>query len=234
MIKIAICDDETVMCEKLKLTVSSILEKWNEECRIVCFTSAAGLLWGSLDYDLLFLDIRMPGIDGMKAAEGLRERGFSGELIFVTAFSEYMPEAFEVEAADYLEKPVDRERLERTLKRVLRRLCRGREESLCIRTASWCRTIPFGEIYYCEVINRKIFVHTKQGVVDYYGKMKEVEAQAFPWLVRCHRSYLVNPRFLREYVGGEIRMENGERVPVSKNYRQAFLERMLAWMEGEV
>ncbi len=233
MIRIAICDDETVMCEKLKMTVSSILEKWKENYQIVCHPSAAGLLWGPLDCDLLFLDIRMPGIDGMRAAGGLREQGFSGELIFVTAFSEYMPDAFEVEAADYLEKPVDRERLERTLKRVLQRLRRDREESFCIRTANWCRTIPFGEIYYCEVINRKIFVHTKQGVIDYYGRMKEAEAQAFPRLVRCHRSYLVNPHFLREYTGGEIRMENGERIPVSKNYRQAFLERMLAWMEGE-
>ena len=144
-----------------------------------------------------------------------------------------MPDAFEVEAADYLGKPADRERLERTLKRVLKKLRTDKEESFCIRTANWCRTIPFGEIYYCEVMNRKMFVHTKQGVVDYYGKMREAEAQAFPYLIRCHRSYLVNPRFLREYVGGEIRMENGERIPVSKNYRQAFMERMLAWMEGE-
>ncbi|MCI8275256.1 MAG: response regulator transcription factor [Lachnospiraceae bacterium] len=233
MIKIAICDDETVMCEKLKMTVSSILEKWKEEYRIVCHSSAADVLWGPLDFDLLFLDIKMPGIDGMKAAGGLRERGFFGELIFVTAFPEYMPDAFEVEAADYLGKPADRERLERTLKRVLKKLRTDKEESFCIRTANWCRTIPFGEIYYCEVMNRKMFVHTKQGVVDYYGKMREAEAQAFPYLIRCHRSYLVNPRFLREYVGGEIRMENGERIPVSKNYRQAFMERMLAWMEGE-
>ncbi len=233
MIKIAICDDETVMCEKLKMTVSSILEKWKEEYRIVCHSSAADVLWGPLDFDLLFLDIKMPGIDGMKAAGGLRERGFFGELIFVTAFPEYMPDAFEVEAADYLGKPADRERLERTLKRVLKKLRTDKEESFCIRTANWCRTIPFGEIYYCEVMNRKMFVHTKQGVVDYYGKMREAEAQAFPYLIRGHRSYLVNPRFLREYVGGEIRMENGERIPVSKNYRQAFMERMLAWMEGE-
>ena len=199
MIKIAICDDETVMCEKLKMTVSSILEKWKEEYRIVCHSSAADVLWGPLDFDLLFLDIKMPGIDGMKAAGGLRERGFFGELIFVTAFPEYMPDAFEVEAADYLGKPADRERLERTLKRVLKKLRTDKEESFCIRTANWCRTIPCGEIYYCEVMNRKMFVHTKQGVVDYYGKMREAEAQAFPYLIRCHRSYLVNPRFLREY-----------------------------------
>ena len=96
MIKIAICDDETVMCEKLKMAVSSILKKQEEEYRINRYFDAVSLLCSSLDYDLLFLDIRMPGMNGMKAAGRLRELGFAGELIFTTAFSEYMPDAFEV------------------------------------------------------------------------------------------------------------------------------------------
>ncbi|MCI8465337.1 MAG: response regulator transcription factor [Lachnospiraceae bacterium] len=233
MIRIAICDDEAVMCEKLNRTVSSILESWKEKYSVVCHTGAVGLLYGPMDYDLLFLDIRMPGPDGMRTAERLRERGFKGEFIFVTAFSEYMSEAFEVEAADYLCKPVDKERLERALRRVLKRLRASREESFCIRTANWYRMIPFGEIYYCEVINRKVFVHTKSGVIDYYGKLREAEQQAFPHLLRCHRSYLVNPACLREYNGGELLLENGEQIPVSKNCRQAFMEQMLLYMDRE-
>lgn len=233
MIKIAICDDEPVMCRKLKKETVMILERQKEEFRITCYTDVTGLLYGPMDYDLLFLDIQMPGLNGMGAAGKLRERGFEGDLIFVTAFPEHMPEAFEVEAADYLGKPVDKERLERTLKRVLRRFHEARERKFCIRTANWCRSIPFGEIYYCEVMNRKIFVHTKTEVVDYYGRIKEAEKQAFPHLIRCHRSYLVNPDWLREYACGEILMENGERIPVSKNYHQAFMERMLHYMDGE-
>lgn len=234
MIKIKICDDEAVMCEKLKKTVSSLLESWGEEYCIGCFCSGVSeLLYGPLDYDLLFLDIQMPGMDGMKAAARLRERGFSGEIVFVTAFSEYMPEAFEVEAADYICKPVDKERLKRTLKRVLGRLRTVKEESFCIRTGNGCKRIPFCEIYYCEVINRKLFLHTKSGVIDYYGRMKEAEREAFPHLIRCHRSYLVNPRFLREYGGGEVLLEDGARIPVSKNYHQVFMERMLSYMDRE-
>ncbi len=233
MIKIAICEDEAVMCEKLKMAVFSILEKQGEECRIACYADAAGFLCGPADQELLFLDIQLPGLNGMKTAERLRERGYKGEIVFVTAFPEYMADAFEVEAADYLKKPVERKRLERTLKRVLKRIRAAGEESFYIRSANWCRAIPFGEIYYCEVINRKIFVHTKTGVVDYYGRMKEAEAKAFPRLLRCHRSYLVNPDFLREYGGSEILLENGARIPVSKNYRQAFMERMLVWMDRE-
>ena len=70
-------------------------------------------------------------------------------------------------------------------------------------------------------------------MIDYYGRMRDAEVQTFPHLIRCHRSYLVNPRFLREYAGGEILLENGEQIPVSKNHHKAFLERMLAWMEEE-
>ncbi|MCI8505251.1 MAG: response regulator transcription factor [Lachnospiraceae bacterium] len=233
MIKIAICDDETVLCEKLKQTVSSILKNWNREFEIVCCKNAVGFLCGPLDYDLLFLDIKLPGINGMKAAQGLRKQGYGGELIFVTAFSEYMPEAFEVEAADYLKKPVDQERLERTLRRVLGRISGAREESFWIRTANWYKRILFDEIYYCEVINRKIFVHTKDGVIDYYGKLREAERQASPHLVRCHRSYLVNLTHLKEYAGGEILLGNGERIPVSKNYHQTFLQQMLRYLDRE-
>ena len=227
MIKIAICDDETVMCEKLKLTVSSILEKWNEECRIVCFTSAAGLLWGSLDYDLLFLDIRMPGIDGMKAAEGLRERGFSGELIFVTAFSEYMPEAFEVEAFNYLLKPLEPERFCRVFEdacREVKRLESAGGGQLFFQTKTRSFVVQKDEILYVESLRRKVEIHTQRENIIVYATMKVLAERLGEEFFRCHRGYLVNLAYVAEYGTGTIQLQNGETVYLAREKYTEFVK----------
>lgn len=230
MIKIAVCDDEPVMCERLRQMTASRLEQWGESFQIACFTNAVQFFYMPMDYDLIFLDIRMPNLSGLELAKRLREKEFEGVLIFVTVLEEYMPDAFEVEAMDYLLKPVDEERLGRTLKRSLKRLSCGEEKGLFIRTMNRCRNVKLKDIYYCEVVNRKIYLHTKNGILDYYGRIKELEQQTAPDFVRCHRSYLVNPAYLTEYQNGQAVLENGERIPVSKNCHSEFLKRMMDYM----
>ena len=164
MIKIAVCDDEPVMCECLEQMIASRLKQWDEAFRITCCTNAVQFFYGPIDYDLIFLDIQMPNLNGVELAKQLREKGFEGVLIFVTVLKECMLDAFEVEAMDYLCKPADGQRLERALKRSLKRLRRKDERYLTIHTMNWCRNVKLKDIYYCEVVNRKIYVHLKDGV----------------------------------------------------------------------
>ncbi|MCI8889258.1 MAG: response regulator transcription factor [Hungatella sp.] len=233
MIKIAVCDNEPVMCETLKEMVSSKLGQWGEAFRITSYIHGASLLVSPLDFDLIFLDIQMPGLDGMELARRLREKEFGGILIFVTVLKECMEDAFEVEAMDYLCKPVDKDRLERALKRSLKRLGDRQQRYLVVKTMSWCRKVNLRDIYYCEVMNRKIFLHTRSGILEYYGKMKDLERQTEPFFIRCHRSFLVNPDYVWEYGEGQVILKNEERVPVSKHYHQALIERMMHYMDEE-
>lgn len=231
MLKIAICDDEAIMCRQLRDMVSEILTERKEDFTAACFSNAHRLLMSPMAFDVIFLDIRMPGMDGMALAGKLRQKGFDGVLIFVTALREYMSDAFEVEAMDYLIKPIERVRLKSALERTLKRLGAGAGKSLFIHTRNWCRTIRIQDIYYCEVIDRKIYVHTKDGTLDYYGKIKDVEKQAASDLIRCHRSYLVNPKYLVEYRGGFGLLENGEKIPVAASCHQKVMEGMIRYME---
>ena len=233
MIKIAICDDEPLLQEQLARELSAILVPLGQTFTADYFSNGLKLLASPLNYDLVFLDIRMPGPNGITLAQTLRSRKFQGALIFVTAFMEHMPDAFEVEALDYLCKPIDRCRLEAALKRGLKRLKNRTEQGLFIQTVNWCRTVKFQDIYYCEVINRKIYIHTRSGIMDYYGKMKELELQAGSRLFKCHRSYLINLDYLSEYRGGTAVLENGEQIPVAKSCRQLLMERLMEEMAGE-
>lgn len=231
MIRIAICDDEPEMGRQLKDAITRQTSSWKEPTEIVCFTEAAELLNFFDSYDILFLDIRMPGLDGVSLARQLRKQGFDGALVFETALNEHMGEAFEVEAADYLCKPLNEERLAQTLQRVRKRLSRM-EKRLLVRTASWCRVVRFGDIYYCEIINRKLYLHTKSGVIEYYGRIREAELELVPPFIKCHRSYLVNPEYLTGFAGGQLTLENGERLPVSRGRQQELLDAMLYYMAG--
>ncbi|MCI8605854.1 MAG: response regulator transcription factor [Hungatella sp.] len=230
MVKIAICDDEELVLGQLKAVVTEILTQWKEDFGITCFSGPHRLLLSPMEFDLIFLDIQMPMMDGMALARKLREKGFEGILIFVTVLEEYMSAAFEVEAMDYLIKPIDKERLKAALKRSLKRLGGKGGKCLFIRTKTWCRTVRLHDIYYCEVIDRKIYVHTRDGVLDYYGKIRDVERQTQSALIRCHRSYLINPEYLLEYRGGLAVLENGEKVPVAHSCHQAVMEQMMRYM----
>lgn len=233
MIRIAVCDDDEKACEHLKQRLASKLGAGNEAFQITCYTNAVQFFYTPLAFDLIFLDIRMPNLNGIDLAKRLREKAFEGELIFVTMLSDYMPDAFEVEAVDYLLKPVDEARLERALSRSLKHLHARQEKGLFIQTMNWCRHVKLREIYYCEVINRKIYLHTQKGVLEYYGTIKEVERKTDPDLIRCHRSFLVNPEYLSEYRNGQAVLENGEMVPVSRNYHAMFLKKMMDHMGRE-
>lgn len=136
-----------------------------------------------------------------------------------------------MEAFDYLCKPVDKDRLERTLQRVIKRWERINGKSLFIQTRNWSRNVKIHDIYYCEVIDRKIYLHTKSGVVEYYGRLKETQEQLGPSFVKCHRSYLVNLEYLQEYRGGSVILENGERLPVSRQQQQILLDGMMRYMK---
>lgn len=110
-LKIAICDDETILCKELKEKIS----KFYSEYSIDTFHSGKELLRCPNEYDIIFLDIEMPGEDGMETAKKLRSQNCKSYIIFLTSHTEYMPDAFKVKAFRFLAKPLDEEHLKEAL-----------------------------------------------------------------------------------------------------------------------
>ena len=118
MIRIAICDDEKHMSDHIRAMASDFFRKKNREIQLRTFLSGEELLNYDGQIDILFLDIQMNGVDGLETARKLRAGKFRGFLIFITVLKEMVFQSFEVQAYDYLVKPVDEKQFGKTMERL--------------------------------------------------------------------------------------------------------------------
>jgi len=233
VIKFAICDDEPLMAQEL----ADLLVKYMEEKSITAydlgsFSNGHALLESAGGFDVIFLDIQMDHPDGMETAKLLRQRGDHSLLIFVTVLKECVFDAFKVEAYDYLLKPLEAGRFQRTMDRVLKRLREQTGKNLVVQRGTDCQVVPLSEIVYCEVQGRKIFLHRVDGtVIDYYDRLEELERRVDRRFFRCHRSYLVNLEHLKGCKDGNAYMDDGQTIPVSRLRSREFSNAILHYMK---
>ncbi len=233
MIRIAICDDEKHMSDHIRSLVSDFFRKKNREISLRMFSSGEELLRYNGQIDILFLDIQMKDMDGMETARKLRADQFRGFLVFITILKEMVFQSFEVQAYDYLVKPVDKKQFEKTMERLYASMQNAREDSLLVQKGYEGRIIPKDEIVFCEVIDRKIYLNLASGdVVDYYERIENLEAKLDKHFYRCHRSYLINLKHLKGYKNGTACMDNGKEIPVSRLRSKEFSGVVLQYMKN--
>lgn len=144
LIHIAICDDEKYMSDYIRVMASDFFRKKNKEIHLRTFLSGEELLSYSGPIDILFLDIQMKDMDGMETARKLRADRFRGSLIFITVLKEMVFQSFEVQAYDYLVKPVDKKQFEKTMDRLYTSMCSASGDSLLVQKGYEGRIIPKG------------------------------------------------------------------------------------------
>ena len=233
MIHIAICDDEKQMSDHIRLLVSDFFRKKNREISLRTFLSGEELLNYDGQIDILFLDIQMKDIDGMETARRLRADKFQGFLIFITVLKEMVFQSFEVQAYDYLVKPVEEKQFERTMERLLASMQSVGEDSLLVQKGYEGRIIRKDEIVFCEIIDRKIYLNlVSDEVLDYYERIENLETKLGGHFFRCHRSYLINLKHLKGYKNGTAYMDNGKEVPVSRLRSKEFSSVVLRHMKN--
>ncbi|GFI61840.1 transcriptional regulatory protein BtsR [Clostridiales bacterium] len=142
-----------------------------------------------------------------------------------------MADAFEVEAIDYLCKPIDKVRLENALRRVIKK--NNAEKRIVSQMSGDIKTVKLSDIYYCEVLNRKIYLNTKHGEVEFYGRLKDIEQGLDFRFMKCHRSYIINLDFLWEYKKDHIILINGVKIPVSRPKRKSVEEKIVRYIREE-
>ena len=233
MIRIAICDDEKHMADHIKEMVSDFFHKKNREISIRTFLSGEDLLSHDGQIDILFLDIQMKGMDGMETARKLRASKFQEFLIFITVLKEMVFSSFEVQAYDYLLKPVEEKQFEKTMERLLGSMLNAGEVSLLVQKGYESRIIALEDIVFCEIIDRKVYLHLTSGeVVDFYDRIERLEARLDDRFFRCHRSFLIHLKYLKSYKNNTAYLEDGSKIPVSRLRSKEFSGVILQYMRS--
>ena len=236
MIKIAVCDDE----KNIRSYLISLIREQNTECEVTEYASADEYLSGGMGHDLLFLDIELKGsasgMDGMGMARQIRGMGEIKQpvIIFVTGYEKYVYDAFDVDAFQYLVKPVNEQKFAEVFSRAQEKVLSEAEQekkTLVIQYAGANKAVPLDSIYYMESQSHKIVLYTKDGKVEYYAKIGELEEELQGHFCRIHKGYLVNLSYVDEYSRTEIMLTNGDKLPLSKYKYEDFVKAYLRFMQ---
>lgn len=156
--KIGICDDNGQDLQEIAKVVEAYRSSRKVELTYTCYQSASALLdaLNSGAFELVLLDVLMPGITGMQVAREIRNRNLDVEFVFLTSSPEYAVESYSVRAHYYLLKPITSENLFPVLVRLMDHFRRP-EEVLRIKTQSHVFSMPYGKIEYMEVMSKKLY-----------------------------------------------------------------------------
>lgn len=228
MIHIAICDDERTLVDSLKELIRQYGLEKSVEIKITIYYDGLELIEKyDTTIDLIFLDIQMKLLDGLRAAKRLRELDAGVGIIFLTTLTQYGLEGYKYQALDYIIKPLKYARLKSELDRFLSR--RKKEESpfIVVNNDSGKYKILLDSLRYVETFNRNLLFHSEQENIICYKSMKEVAKELAPHgFVRCHSGCLVNLAYVKGVKKLEISLITGEKLAISQPKRKEFMEKL--------
>lgn len=224
MLSIAIIDDEKTAVNELKDMLSRYAKDEGESIKFDVFENAEKFLYDYRpEYDVVFMDIEMDGMNGMEAAKRMRKQDENVFLIFVTNMAQYALNGYKVDALDYFVKPINYYDLKMRLKRV-KRLMKSREEKLIsVPQGGGVKTMPASDVFYVEVQNHTIIWHTASGDYPCRGSsMRDIEKQLASYgFARCNVCYLVNLKHCTELSADSVTVGGGS-LRISRPKRKEF------------
>lgn len=233
-VSIGVIDDDP----KDRSHLITLLQRYQTEhsytFRVSQFEDAAALLIDyTPDYDILFLDIQMDGIDGMRAANAIRKVDTSVVIIFVTKTAHYAVSGYAVQAQAYLLKPASYFALSTELERGIVQLGRQERTSVLVGSRTSLRRVEVTDIVYVESKRHKLTVHLLDEPIEFNATLKEYEDLLLPHgFYRSNSSYLINLRHLAAIDGEDSRMSNGHILRISRARKKGLLEALASHIGG--
>ena len=215
--QLAVCDDRPEDSRLVARLASRWARQAGAEAEIESFPSAEAFLFRyeeKKDFYVVLLDIEMTGMDGVELARTVRRDNEAVQIVFITGYSDYIAEGYEVSALHYLMKPVNEEKFHQVLTRAVGRLARN-EPFLTLELPGETVRVPLPEIRYLDVQQNYVTVHAGR---DYTLKrpLAEFEAALDRRFFRAGRSCIVNLTCIRRVTRTEAELTTGERIPLPR------------------
>lgn len=220
MIKIAFCDDDMEVLHQMNELIDRYRVERNEDITYAAFQSPFELLTEiekGIRPDILFLDVVMPGQNGMDVAKEIRQYDTNMKIIFLTSSPEFAVESYSVGAYFYQFKPIWEESFFRLMDAVLAECEKKKKNSLILRSKDGITRIDLQQLEYCEVLGRKLLFHLENGaVLESAGSLDDLAGQLMQYsnFFRPHRSFLVNMEYIQNISSRSIKMVNDAEIPI--------------------
>lgn len=222
--KIFICDDIPTESAKYSNLITELGRKHKIPVEVTIFNGGNELLFALEDqktpFDLLFLDINMPKMDGIELARKLKSIDTYFEIIFLTVSKEHFLPAFDVEAFNYIIKDGSIKRFEEVFLKAYERYLHKQQKYLVFTGGGTYRNIPIQNISYFEVDKRIVTVHyNNEETFEFFSTIGKLEEQLYQYdFLRCHRSFLVAYDSILSLNKEEIKLQDGQIIPVGRSY----------------
>ena len=220
MIKIAFCDDDMEVLHQMNELLDRYRVERNEDITYAAFQSPFELLTEiekGIRPDILFLDVVMPGQNGMDVAKEIRQYDTNMKIIFLTSSPEFAVESYSVGAYFYQLKPIWEESFFRLMDSVLSECEKKKKNSLILHSKDGITRINLQQLEYCEVLGRKLLFHLENGaVLEGAGSLDDLAGQLMQYcnFFRPHRSFLVNMEYIQNISSRSIKMVNDAVIPI--------------------
>lgn len=231
--KIAVVEDNKVERQTLLDQLAALQKQDGLSLEILPFSSGSEFLAQyKADYALVFLDIDMPGLNGIETAHAIRRADSTVILIFVTNMAQYALTGYEVEAFDYILKPINPYNFAIKVRRALKRANKDQDNTISVREKGAVYRVQIADIRYLEVTGHYVVYHTAAGNLTEYSTLKDAcQKINSPLFAQCNQSYLVNLKYVDSVSRTSVHVA-GQELFISRKMRSSFLAAAAGYFGG--
>lgn len=235
MLRFAIAEDDYDDYNNLASAIKYVEKKLGVSTIVDHFDTGVKLLASfECNYDIIFLDIEMPGLNGMETARKIREKDKNVIVIFITNLIQMAVDGYEVEAFDFIVKPINHDTFLMKLERAISRINTSSSESIMVKCKGEIFSIRIDSIKYIESDDHYLIYHTLDGTYREYATLKDVEKRinnkAF---ARCNQCFLVNLKYVSKFVQNDVFIGDTP-LNMSRPQKKAFIEKYFKYIGGDL
>lgn len=221
--RVAICDDERAMQTVLEKLLNEYSRMRKTDIFVEKFDNGGELLkaLNEREYEIVFMDHQMEGIDGMETSRLIRSRNNECVIIFVSAYPEVAVDSYEVNTFRFIVKPINKDKLFKALDDYLKSI--DYDNLLILKTHDRTWKIKMSDIIYAEAKEKHTIIRTTQNTFEVHIHLKKVEEKLpSEKFCRCQRAYIAGFSHIENHSNSEIYFDNGERAQIGRIYAAKF------------